>query len=86
MIDDAFEWDDEKAASNLRKHTITFQMARDAFDDPFILEREDRTQDAEEIRYSALEMSEGRLLFVGFVHRGDRISPPCDGARKKELP
>jgi uncharacterized protein len=73
MIDDAFEWDDDKAASNVRKHGVTFEMARDVFDDPFILEREDRAQDAGEDRYSVLGISEGRLLFVGFTHRGDRI-------------
>ena len=29
-----FEWDDAKAASNARKHGVTFDTARDAFDDP----------------------------------------------------
>ena len=38
MKSDDFEWDDSKAASNLRNHKITFEMARDLFSDPFIVE------------------------------------------------
>ena len=41
MNDGAFEWDDLKAASNFAKHGITFEMARDAFNDPFGLEWSD---------------------------------------------
>jgi uncharacterized protein len=38
MDDDAFEWDDAKAAENQRHHRVTFYMARDAFKDPFAIE------------------------------------------------
>jgi uncharacterized DUF497 family protein len=31
-----FEWDDNKAASNLRKHGISFQTAARVFTDPFL--------------------------------------------------
>lgn len=31
---DDFEWDEKKAASNFRKHGITFEEATFAFDDP----------------------------------------------------
>ncbi len=34
MQDDAFEWADDKAASNFRKHGVTFETARWAFSDP----------------------------------------------------
>ena len=30
MRDDRFEWDDAKAASNARKHGVTFETAREA--------------------------------------------------------
>jgi uncharacterized DUF497 family protein len=30
-----FEWDDKKAASNRRKHGITFDDATQVFDDPY---------------------------------------------------
>ncbi len=35
-----FEWDDEKARSNLRKHGVSFEDAAQAFDDPLLLELE----------------------------------------------
>jgi uncharacterized DUF497 family protein len=28
MVDDEFEWDNAKAASNLRKHGVSFEAAR----------------------------------------------------------
>ena len=41
MEDESFVWDDEKAARDWRDHTVTFEMARDAFRDPFAIEWED---------------------------------------------
>ena len=41
MRDDEFEWDDAKAASNYRKHNVTFEQARTAFDDPDCVDRDD---------------------------------------------
>jgi uncharacterized protein len=38
MRDETFEWDDVKAAENWRRHAVSFDMARDAFKDPFALE------------------------------------------------
>jgi putative transcriptional regulator len=49
MRDDAFEWDDVKAAANERKHGVTFQQAREAFDDPLALEEPD--DDPDECRW-----------------------------------
>jgi uncharacterized DUF497 family protein len=36
-----FEWDDEKAAENLRKHGVTFETAAIAVTDPFAIDFED---------------------------------------------
>jgi uncharacterized DUF497 family protein len=33
-----FELDDAKAASNYRRHKITFEQAREVFADPFIID------------------------------------------------
>jgi uncharacterized DUF497 family protein len=41
MINDDFEWDDEKAPSNLRKHEVSFEEARDVFKDAFATESPD---------------------------------------------
>jgi uncharacterized protein len=73
MRDGNFEWDDEKAESNLRKHGVTFAMARDIFDDPFLLEWTDEAQSIDEIRFGAIGMVEQRLLFVAYVLRGEVV-------------
>ena len=65
----AFEWDSEKAAINLRKHNVTFQEACEVFFDPFFCLVEDST-DEDEAREGAIGYSErSRLLFVVHVVR-----------------
>ena len=73
MTSDEFEWDDAKAASNLRRHKITFEEARDVFTDPFIVEWIDDGQAEQEQRFNALGMVENRLLFVAYTMREDTI-------------
>jgi uncharacterized DUF497 family protein len=73
MTDDAFQWDDAKAAKNYAKHGVTFEAARDVFDDPFALDWPDGNQDQDEQRFVTLGMVEGRLLFVVYTMRGDAI-------------
>ena len=34
--DVVFEWDSKKAAVNLRKHNVTFELACESFFDPFV--------------------------------------------------
>lgn len=70
---DEFEWDDSKAATNLRAHKVTFEMARDVFADPFMVDWIDDSQDQSEQRYAALGMVDGRLLFVAYTMRRGRI-------------
>ena len=73
MIDEEFEWDDAKAASNLQKHGVSFEQARYAFSDPFALEWADESADYGELRYRLLGMAEGRVLFVAYTMREERI-------------
>ncbi|HYA80115.1 MAG TPA: BrnT family toxin [Methylocystis sp.] len=73
MKNDDFEWDDAKAASNWRAHKITFEMARDVFRDPLIVEWVDEGQGKQELRFAALGSVEGRVLFVAYTMRGDSI-------------
>jgi uncharacterized protein len=82
MQDGAFEWNDDKAAQNLRDHGVTFEMARDAFRDAFAVEWVDVRQDAREERFCMLGMVENRLLFVSYTLRGDGIR--IISARKAE--
>jgi hypothetical protein len=74
MQDDAFEWDDGKAASNFSKHKVSFDLARGAFADAFAIEREDTTEDYGEPRYNLLGMAgDDRLLFVAYTMRGEIV-------------
>jgi uncharacterized protein len=65
-----FEWDTEKAASNLTKHGVTFPEACEVFFDPFF-----RLVDAtagEEAREAAIGYTENsRLLVVVHVARSE---------------
>jgi hypothetical protein len=44
VTDQAFEWDDRKAAGNWRRHAVTFEAARLACQDYFAVERVDDGQ------------------------------------------
>lgn len=68
MRDDRFEWDDAKAASNLRKHDVSFEQAREAFDDPKLIEEVD--DDLDEDRWRLIGMTNAGLLFVVHAERG----------------
>jgi uncharacterized DUF497 family protein len=71
--DQDFEWNDRKAAANLHKHGVSFEVARDAFDDAFAVEIEDRRERYGEERYVLLGMVRDRLLAVTYTLRDDRI-------------
>ncbi|WP_297360375.1 BrnT family toxin [Acidiferrobacter sp.] len=67
-----FEWDSEKAATNLRKHGVSFEIAREAFFDPFV--RVVEASGEEEARDALIGMTrEGRLLFVVHIEHADEI-------------
>jgi uncharacterized DUF497 family protein len=67
---DAVEWDEEKAANNLRKHGIDFDEAIEVFYGESLLRRSDRNMEASWI---AIGESEGRILAVVFTWRGDTL-------------
>ena len=68
-----FEWDSQKAATNLRKHNITFELACDAFFDPFICYLDDEIIDGE-LREAIMGLSTNwQLLYVVYVMRDDII-------------
>ncbi|MGH1395709.1 MAG: BrnT family toxin [Trichormus sp.] len=70
-----FEWDSNKAQSNIEKHGVTFEEAIEVFFDPFY-----QTGDANPINASSSEQRafiigyslEQRLLLVVYVERGLR--------------
>jgi uncharacterized DUF497 family protein len=72
MIDDEFEWDDQKAAANLQKHGVSFVAARRVFDDGFAIHNEDITAGYSEQRIIAVGMVNAVLMTVVYTERGSR--------------
>lgn len=72
MIDDEFEWDDDKAAANFEQHGVTFEQARSVFRDPFAIELLDDREDYDEERYIPIGISAASVLVVVHTQREDR--------------
>jgi uncharacterized DUF497 family protein len=65
-----FEWDEDKADSNFRKHGIDFDEAIEIFYGSPMVRRSDR---GNEERWIAIGETEGRTLTVVFTRRKDRL-------------
>ena len=72
VTNDEFEWDDEKATSNLRKHGLSFEAARLVFLDAFALLDLDESQDHSEERFILTGMANEQIFVVVYTERGDR--------------
>lgn len=69
-----YEWDQEKAASNLEKHEVSFEEAATVFDDPLYIDFYDPDHSIEEHRYLIMGQSTaGRLLIVSYTERDQVI-------------
>jgi uncharacterized DUF497 family protein len=66
-----FEWDENKALSNLHKHGVSFLDAITAFDDPSALIADDyRNSSLNEDRYWLIGVADTGILVVIFTIRG----------------
>lgn len=69
-----YEWDSNKAASNLAKHGVAFEEAQTVFDDPLYVDFYDPDHSYGEHRYIIIgESVQKRLLFVSYAERGDAV-------------
>jgi len=60
-----FEWDEDKALANAKKHRVSFDQAQEIFNDPRAVPYEDLEHSADdETRYVMIGMSSIGLLFV----------------------
>jgi uncharacterized DUF497 family protein len=68
-----FEWDQDKAAGNLRKHRISFEKACEVFFDPFVQRMDASSED--EAREAAIGMTEDweHLFVVHIIRHEDTI-------------
>ncbi len=67
-----FEWDSAKEQANRKKHGVDFRAAAKVVLDPHAIEFDDRDADGE-LRFNAIGMVDGRVLFVTYTMRGDVI-------------
>jgi uncharacterized protein len=89
-----FEWDERKAATNERKHGVSFSEAATAFADALAAIFPDPDHSDDELREILVGYSErGRLLIVSFTERppnlriiSARVASPAERRRHEENP
>ncbi len=59
-----FDWDPAKAASNVRKHGVSFEDAQSVFYDEFAVQFYDEPHSSDEQRFLMLGMSSGAQLLL----------------------
>jgi len=67
-----FDWDNAKERANRKKHGIGFRVATRVFLDPHAVEFDDRDARGE-LRFNAIGLVDGRMLFVTYTVRGDVV-------------
>ena len=78
-----FEWDETKAAANLRKHQVSFKEAQSIFFDEFGVQFYDDDHSSGEDRFLMLGMSSGaKLLIVCHCERDHGATVRIISARK----
>ncbi|MBV6450657.1 MAG: hypothetical protein MHPDNHAH_01383 [Anaerolineales bacterium] len=68
-----FEWDSQKAAVNLRKHDVSFELACEAFFDPFVCYLDEEIVGTELRERIVGLTTTWILLYIVYVMRDDRI-------------
>ena len=69
-----FDWDDEKAESNKKKHGVSFAEAATAFSDPNAIEFVDGKNSDKEERWILVGLSaKSHVLLVVFVEREEKF-------------
>lgn len=82
-----FEWDPDKATSNLRKHGVSFEEAESVFSDPLFVVFADPDHSVGEHRLLIVgQSSERRLLLVAYTERtrGIRLISAREATRREQ--
>lgn len=61
-----FEWDNNKAIKNLRKHGISFEEVVEVFNDPNAADEIDEAHSENEVRFNIIGLCARGLVFVVF--------------------
>jgi len=73
LQDVSFEWDSKKATTNFRKHQVKFELACEAFFDPFVCYLDEQIVGSELRERLVGLTTTWVLLLVVYVMRGDVI-------------
>lgn len=77
----SFEWDEEKAKTNFKKHRVSFDEAMTVFFDPFSIMISDPDHSVDEQRYIDIgSFDKGRMLVGVYTERRSNI--PIISCRK----
>jgi uncharacterized protein len=69
-----FDWDENKASSNLSKHGVSFEEAKTVFNDLLYVDFYDPDHSDNEERYLIIgESNQGRLLIISYTEGRDLI-------------
>jgi len=69
-----FEWSEDKARANLRKHRVSFDEAQTVFLDDLSITVPDAAHSQSEARFRIVGLSNmKKLLVVSFTERGEKI-------------
>lgn len=69
-----FDWDEDKAIANLKKHKISFEEAKTVFADPFSITVNDPKHSLDEHRFVDIgSAAKGKVLVVSYTQRGEKI-------------
>ena len=74
-IDLDFDWDEEKATANLKKHGISFEEAKTVFGDPFSVTIDDPAHSASEYRFVDIGICSGNDFDSGLCRARPEDSP-----------
>lgn len=85
MRDNSFEWDGRKAATNLKKHEVSFDEAQLVFDDPHTVDRDEPGRDEE--RTKTFGRAGDKLLVVVWpeLKAGTAPSAAASSAPERQL-
>jgi uncharacterized DUF497 family protein len=69
-----FEWDESKAVTNLKKHSVSFEEAKTVFDNVLAVIFDDEAHSVDEKREIIIGHSQNnRLLIISFTERPNAI-------------
>lgn len=72
-MDLTFEWDEEKAETNLKKHGVSFEETKTVFRDPLSITVSDQRGHAEDRFVDIGRSATNRTLVVVYTERGTNI-------------